>query len=511
MSPTAAPIDEDASGVSPQRGRERRRPNRWAVLVLLGFAQLMVTLDVTIVNVALPSAQQTLHFSTDQRQWAITAYSLAFGSLLLLGGKLGDLFGRKWTFIGGLVGFAVASAIGGLAGSFGMLVAARGLQGAFGALLAPSALSLLTVSFHGSPARNKAFGIFSAIAASGASVGLVLGGVLTQALSWRWCLYVNLLIAVPLATASFRLLRNERRLDRPRIDVAGVALASTGFFAVVYGFSNAETDAWSAPITIAALSASVVLLAAFVVVEKRVRHPLLPLHIVRDRARGGAYASMAIVGCGIFAIFLFLTFYMQQNLGFTPLQSGLGFLPMTLAVVITAPTVQTRVLPRTGAKPVILGGLTLGIVAMLSFTRLSSDGSYAGQVLPGLILAGIGLASVFASSISTATLGVGRTDAGVASAMVNTSQQIGGSIGTALLSTIFAGATAAYISNHPSAAGRAGAASLHGYTTGFAWAAAIFGLGLLVALAILPFDGVARARSAQAQALGELDSASTPA
>src|SRR5271168_316889 len=242
-------------------------PNRWAVLGLLGVAQLMVVLDVTIVNIALPSAQKALHFSTDSRQWVITAYALAFGSLLLLGGKLGDLFGRKWTFIVGLVGFAVASAIGGLAQSFTMLVAARALQGAFGAMLAPSALGLLTVTFHGSPDRPKAFGIFSAIAGGGASVGLILGGVLTQTLSWRWCLYVNLLIALPTVLVALRLLQNHPPESRARIDVPGVLLSCGGLFALVFGFSNAETHSWTAPLTIVSLAASVVLLVAFVAVE----------------------------------------------------------------------------------------------------------------------------------------------------------------------------------------------------------------------------------------------------
>src|SRR5450755_2321769 len=280
-------------------------PNRWAVLALLGTAQLMVVLDATIVNIALPSAQNSLHFSTDSRQWIITAYALAFGSLLLLGGKLGDLFGRKWTFIAGLVGFSVASAIGGLAQSFGMLVAARALQGVFGALLAPSALSLLTVTFAGAPDRAKAFGIFGAIAGGGASVGLLLGGALTQALSWRWCLYVNLAIAVPTAITALRLLVNQADPERPRIDVPGVLVASGGLFAIVYGFSNAETHSWSAPATIIALLAGVVLLTAFVIIEQRTDHPLLPLHVVWDRARGGAYASIALAGSGVFGVFLF--------------------------------------------------------------------------------------------------------------------------------------------------------------------------------------------------------------
>ncbi len=276
----------------------RAEPNRWAVLCLLSVAQLMVVLDATIINIALPSAQKDLGFSTDSRQWVVTAYALAFGSLLLLGGKLGDLFGRKWTFIAGLAGFSIASAIGGLSQSFAMLVAARALQGAFGALLAPSALSLLTVTFAGSPDRPKAFGIFGAIAGGGASVGLILGGALTEVLSWRWCLYVNLVIAIPTAIVALRLLVNHKSPDRPRIDVPGVLTASGGLFALVYGFSSAETNSWGATITVVSLVVSVVLLVSFVLIEQRAAHPLLPLHIVWDRARGGAYASIALAGSG---------------------------------------------------------------------------------------------------------------------------------------------------------------------------------------------------------------------
>jgi EmrB/QacA subfamily drug resistance transporter len=478
--------------------------NRWAVLALLGVAQLMVVLDATIVNIALPSAQRALHFSADNRQWIVTAYALAFGSLLLVGGKLGDLFGRKWTLIGGLIGFSVASAIGGLAQSFGMLVAARALQGTFGALLAPSALGLLTVTFQGSNDRAKAFGIFSAIAAGGASLGLLLGGVLTQALSWRWSLYVNLAIAVPAAIVALRLLRNQPQTERARIDLPGVALASGGLFALVYGFSNAETSAWSDPITIFALALSAVLLSGFVMLERRVEHPLLPLHIVRDRARGGAYATIALAGSAVFAVFLFLTYYMQQNLGFSPLKTGAGFLPMTVMIVLTATTVQTQVLHRTGAKPLVMGGMGLGLAAMILLSRVSQHGAYVSHVLPGLLMSGIAMGLIFAPAFSTATLGVRSSDAGIASAMVNTSQQVGGSVGTALLSTIFAGAAASYASAHAHAARVAGVAAIHGYTTAFEWAAALFGIGLLVALFVLPSDGAARARSAHADAGGEL-------
>ena len=477
--------------------QDRAEPNRWAVLALLGTAQLMVVLDATIVNIALPSAQRALHFSTDSRQWIITAYALAFGSLLLLGGKLGDLFGRKWTFSAGLIGFSLASAIGGLAQSFGVLVAARALQGGFGALLAPSALSLLTVTFAGAPDRAKAFGIFGAIAGGGASVGLLLGGALTQTLSWRWCLWVNLAIAIPATIVALRLLVNQGHPERPRIDLPGVLVASAGLFGVVYGFSNAETHSWTAPVTIIALVASVVLLSVFVLIERRTEHPLLPLHVVWDRARGGAYASIALAGSGVFGVFLFLTFYMQQNLGLSPLTTGLAFLPMTGMIVVTATTVQTKVLPRTGAKPLITAGMILGIIAMVLFTRLTPGGAYASHVLPGLVVIGLGMGCIFAPAFGTATLGVERQEAGIASAMVNTSQQVGGSVGTALLSTLFASSAAAFASNHVHLHDLRNVAAVHGYTTAFWWAAGIFALGLLVAVVILPSNRQSRALSSE--------------
>ncbi|MGZ4274319.1 MAG: MFS transporter, partial [Solirubrobacteraceae bacterium] len=450
-------------------------------------------------------AQQALHFTADNRQWVITAYALAFGSLLLLGGKLGDLFGRKWTLIGGLIGFAVASAIGGMAQSFGMLVRARALQGAFGAILAPSALGLLTVTFQGSPDRPKAFGIFSAIAAGGASVGLLLGGVLTQALSWRWSLYVNLAIAVPAAIFALRLLENERQPNRPRIDLPGTLFASGGLFALVYGFSSAETTSWFSTTTIVSLVASVVLLGGFLAVERRAEHPLLPLHIVWDRARGGAFATIALAGSAVFAVFLFLTYYLQQSLGYSPLLTGLAFLPMTAMIVLTATTVQTRILHRTGARPLVMTGMTLGILAMLVFTQLTPHADYITHVLPGLLLTGVGMGCIFAPAFSTATLGVNNSDAGIASAMVNTSQQVGGSVGTALLSTIFASSAASFVSGHAHTAGLASTAAIHGYTTAFEWAAALFAAGLLVATLVLPRDGAARARAAHAEASADLN------
>ena len=460
--------------------------NRWAILALLSVAQLMVVLDGTIVNIALPSAERALHFSASDREWIVTAYALAFGSLLLLGGKLGDLFGRKWTFVIGLVGFAVVSAIGGLATSFLTLVAARALQGAFGALLAPSALGLLTITFPESPDRNKAFGIFGAIAGGGASLGLLLGGILTQVLSWRWCLFVNPVIAIPTAVFAVRLLVNRRDPAPVGIDIPGLLTGSLGLFALVYGLANAETHSWTAPATIIALTASPMLLIAFIWIERLSRHPLLPLHVVQDRARGGAYLSILFAAAGIFGVFFFLTFFMQVNLGFSPVTSGFAFLPLTAAIVTASTTAQTRLIPRIGAKPLIVTGMGLGLSGMLYFTRLTPASTYAGGVLPGLVVAGLGLGCVVAPAIATATLGVAANETGVASALVNASQQIGGSVGLALLSTVSASATAHYARAHLGQGGGIGAATIHGYTTAFSWAAAIFAVGLLMAIIVLP-------------------------
>jgi EmrB/QacA subfamily drug resistance transporter len=460
---------------------------RWLILALIGLAQLMVVLDVTIVNIALPSAQKDLGFSDDSRQWIVTAYALSFGSLLLLGGRVGDLFGRKRVFVTGLAGFAIASAVGGFAQSFGVLVVARALQGGFAALLAPAALSLLTTTFTIPSERNKAFGVFGVIAGSGAAVGLILGGALTEYLNWRWCMYVNLILAVPAAIAALRLLGEETAAaERPRIDIPGTLTASAGLFGLVYGFSNAATHGWGTPLTIAALAAGVALLAAFIAIERRVDHPLLPLRVVANRGRGGAYLAVAIVGAGMFGVFLFLTYYLQQTLGFSPLKTGLAFLPMMAVLIPTGAIGQTRLVPRFGARRMVTLGMVFGATAMLILTGVTVDSDYATHVLPGLMVMGLGLGLVMAPAMSTATLGVDRRDAGVASAMVNTGSQIGGSIGTALLSTLAAGAANSYGAAHRPAADLVAQAAVHGYTTAFTWSAGIFAAGALASWLLLP-------------------------
>ncbi|WP_241004438.1 MFS transporter [Conexibacter sp. SYSU D00693] len=460
---------------------------------MIGIAQLLVVLDATIVNIALPSAQADLGFSNDDRQWVITAYALAFGSLLLLGGRIADLFGRKWTFIVGLLGFAGASALGGAAQSFGMLVGARALQGAFGAMLAPAALSLLATTFTDPAERGKAFGVYGAIAGAGGAFGLLLGGLLTEVLDWRWCLYVAILFAVPAAVAGTRLLHHVRVPQRPKLDLPGVATASSGVFALVYGLAHAETDGWTDTLTLVALGLSVVLLVAFVALQRRVANPLLPLRVVTDRNRAGAYSAIAIAGIAIFGVFLFLTFYLQRTLGFTALETGLAFIPMNFTIITTAAIVNTRVLARTGPRPLIPAGMLSAALGMAIMTRIGVDTAYASHVLPSLLLIGFGFGLVFSSSFPTATAGVPPYDMGVASAMVNTSQQIGGSIGTALLSTLAASALSDYASAHAGAPGLADAAAVHGYTTGFWWAAGILAVGALVTGALLRSNALAAA------------------
>jgi EmrB/QacA subfamily drug resistance transporter len=454
---------------------------RWFVLATVALAQLMVVLDATIVNIAMPSAQAELGFSDNDRQWIVTAYALAFGSLLLLGGRLSDMFGRRRMFLVGLVGFAGASALGGAAGTFELLVAARALQGVFGAVLAPAALSVLTTTFTDPRERGRAFGIFGAIAGMGGAIGLLLGGYLTENFDWRWNLYVNVLIAVVAFVAGVALLPRAGGAAGHRLDVPGVVLGSGGLFALVFGFSQAEPQGWDSALTWGPLAASVVLLVGFVLRQRTATNAVLPLEVLVDRDRGASFLAILVAGSGMFGVFLFLTYYLQSTLGFTPMQTGVGFLPMVVSIIVTAQIQSNLLIPRFGPKLLVPIGMVVAATGLLTFTRLEVDSSYL-HVLPGLILMGIGMASIMPASFQLATLGVEPRLAGAASALVSTSQQVGGAIGTALLNTLAATAATAYATAHaPVTPEVLAQASLHSFDTAYVWSAGIFLGGAVLA------------------------------
>ncbi|MEV4236222.1 MULTISPECIES: MFS transporter [unclassified Nocardia] len=467
-------------------GRRGSHALRWWVLAVLGVAQLMVVLDATVVNIALPAAQQDLGFSDGDRQWVVTGYALAFGSLLLLGGRLSDLFGRRNTFIIGLIGFAGASAVGGAATSFEMLVAARVGQGVFGALLAPAALSLLTVTFTEPGERAKAFGIFGAVAGAGGAIGLLLGGMLTEWASWRWVMFVNLAFAAVALVGAVLLLAKHVVVERPKLDIPGTVVVTAALFGIVYGFSHAESTSWGNPVTLGFLIGGAALLAMFVWIETRVANPLLPLRIVLDRTRGGSFLTVFVMGIGMFAIFLFLTYYMQLSMGYSPIKTGLAFLPMVAGMVVSSTTVPSLLLPKVGPKMVVAGGFLVAALGMAWLTQISLDSSYVANILPALILMGLGLGGAMSTAFQGATAGVHHEDAGVASAMINTSQQVGGSIGTALLSTIAASAATDYLSSHTPGPLAVAQAQIESYTTSFWWATAIFAAGAVITGFLMP-------------------------
>jgi EmrB/QacA subfamily drug resistance transporter len=457
---------------------------RWWVLIVLSVAQLAVILDATIVNVALPTAQRDLDFSDGSRQWVVTAYALAFGSLLPLGGRLTDLLGRKWTFVTGLLGFSLASAIGGAAGGIEVLIAARVGQGVFAALLAPAALALLAATFTDPRERNRAFAIFGGLSGAGGALGLLLGGILTEYLSWRWTMYVNIVLAVPAAAVAVGLLVSNVR-QRPRLDIPGTVTASAGLFAIVFGFSRAETEGWGAGITITSLVAGLILLAAFVLIQQRVTHPLLPLRVVLDRNRGGSFLALALASLGLYGVFLFLTYFLQLNLAFSPVETGLAFLPMTVAMAGMAGIAQTALLPRTGPRPLVFAGLLLAAGGMALLAQIDTGSSYVSDLLPGLVVLAGGLGVTLATALNASTLGVATEDSGAAGAMANTSQQIGSAIGLALLSTLAADATADYLGSHGRTQEVLAEATVHGFSTGFWWTSAIFAGAALITGALV--------------------------
>jgi EmrB/QacA subfamily drug resistance transporter len=408
------------------------------VLAVASLAQLMVVLDGTIVNIALPAAQVELGMSDGDRSWVVTIYALAFGSLLLLGGRIADFWGRKRSFIVGMIGFAIASAIGGLATSGDMLLLARALQGVFAALLAPSALALLSVSFPSGPDRTKAFAVFGTIAGSGAAVGLLLGGVLTEYLSWHWCLLVNVPIAIIAVIAAIPVIPESRADGDTRYDILGAVLVTAGLGSIVYGFSRAELG-WDRADTIGFLAAGVLLMVAFVLWERKASNPLLPLRVVVDRTRGGAFIVSVMVGAALLGGLLYLTFHFQIVWGFSPLTAGLASLPMTAAIMITAP-IAAKFLPRVGPRLLMTVGPLVAAAGLLWFTQITVDGAYAVQVLPGQLLLGVGLAMIFVPMQNLALAGIQGRDAGVAGAALTATQQVGGSIGIAVFTALYASA-----------------------------------------------------------------------
>ncbi|MEV0259002.1 MFS transporter [Streptomyces sp. NPDC050732] len=458
-------------------------PGRWKALFFICLAQLMVVLDVTVMNIALPSVQHDLHFSDGARQWVITAYSLAFGGLLLLGGRLADLWGHKRALLTGIIGFAAASALGGAALSTGMLIGARALQGIFGAMLVPAVLSLMSVMFTDTTERAKAFGVFGALSGGGAAIGLMLGGVLTQALNWRWTLLINLFFGAIAAAGALRTVpAPDPGRARPRLDVPGVLLASSGLIGFVYGLSHASSGGWTSTGTLIPVGAGVVLLAAFAVLQRRVASPLLPLRVLTDRNRGGAYLAVGLAVIGNFGMYLFLTYYLQTVLGLSPVQTGAGFLPIAAASVIASTQIGPRLAPRLPARTVMGPGLLLAAAGLLILTQITPDSSYWTVVLPGMLVTGLGLGTALMPAFSLGTLGARPEDAGIASAMVNTSQQVGGAIGTALLNTLAATSTTTYLTDHP---GQATKALVHGYSTALWWAAGILTLAALAATLLI--------------------------
>lgn len=460
-------------------------PNRWRALLVIAIAQLMVVLDASIVNIALPSIQADLGISDANRQWVITGYTLAFGGLLLLGGRIADFWGRKRAFMTGLLGFAGASALGGVAQNQEMLFGARALQGVFAALLAPAALSLISVTFTDSKERAKAFGVYGGLSAGGAAIGLILGGVLTQYASWHWCLLVNVPIAILAFFLAIPNVHESKAMGDTRYDIPGAITSSLGLVSLVYGITQVGELGWSDPTTLAWFGASLVLLASFFVIESRTTHPLLPMKILLNRNRGASYLTSFIVGAGLFGMFLFLAYFFQGILQYSPIKAGLLFLPFSVGVGISA-GIASQALPRYGPRYVSFIGLIMATVGMLLLTQLEPASSYVSDILPALMVLSLGMGLVFVPISATALFGVGNHDAGVASAVLNTAQQIGGALGTALLNTVAVTATANYFKTNmidptdPANAGAVAFGLTDGFVAAFTWSAGFMIVGAII-------------------------------
>jgi EmrB/QacA subfamily drug resistance transporter len=463
----------------------RYSANPWLVLVLICLAQFMVILDATIVNVALPSIQKDLRLSEANLQWIVNAYTLVFGGFLLLGGRAGDLLGRKRLFLIGLVIFTGASLVNGLAANSGMLIGFRAVQGLGAALISPAALSIISTTFAEGKERARALGVWAAIAIGGSAIGLVLGGWLTQSFSWRWIFFVNVPVGVVAFFLSWRIVPESRDEKAHRsFDIAGAVTATGGLMALVYAMVSAESSGWGSTKVISFFTVAAVLLCAFLVIERRTTGPLVRLSIFRVRSLATANISMFFAASGIFAMFFFNTLYIQRVLGYRPLKAGLAFLPFSGGIMISA-GLASVLAPRVGVRLVAAIGMVVSILGMLLLVRLPVHGSYVADVLPSIILMSLGMGAVFMPLTLIATTGLDDEDQGLASGLFNTSQQVGGSLGLAILSTLAASETKAF---H----GTKAAALVHGFHYAFAGAAGLIGLALVLMIAMLRERHVAR-------------------
>ena len=481
---------------------------RWWILAVLAIAQLMIVVDASIVNIALPHAEKALHISTADRQWVVTAYTLTFGGLLLLGGRVADFLGRKRVLVTGLLGFGAASALGGLAPNAAALFGARALQGAFAALMAPAALSLLTVTFTEARERARAFGVWGAIAGGGLAIGLISGGVLTQYLSWRWTLLVNAPIAVLAAVAAIRLIPESRVHGHTRYDLPGALTSTVGMVTLVYGVTKASTNGWGSAQTLGLLAVAAALLVAFVVIERFSTHPLLPLRVMTERNRGGSYLSTLLIGLGMFGTFLFLTFYLQQTLHYSALKTGFAYLPFSVGVIAGA-TVSSRLILRLPPRVVMATGLAFAVSGVLWFSQIGVHSGYLAHIMPAELVMAFGMGMVFVPVSNTALVGVSPSDAGVASALINATQQIGGSIGTALLNTVATTVTASYLRSHAHAATAVATGTVHGYAVAFVVSGGFLALAL-IAVAVLINTGRSAGNEADALSLETGEGESSP-
>ncbi len=416
-------------------GAARRGFHPGLTLAVIAGAQLMVVLDATIVNIALPHIQTALHFSTTSLSWVLNAYTLTFGGLLLLGGRAGDILGRRRVFVSGILLFALASLLGGLATSSAWLLAARALQGVGGAIASPTALALITTNFAEGRARNRAFGVFAAVSGSGAAIGLLAGGMLTSWLSWRWVLFVNVPIGILIALlAPLYIAESERHPGR--FDLGGALTSTAGMTALVYGFIRAAQDGWSEPVTVGSFAAAAFLLAIFLSIETRTRQPITPLHMFANRNRAGSYGVMLALAAALFGMFFFLTLFVQDVLGYSPLRAGLAFLPVSAAIIVTA-QIAARALQKLGPKPLMATGATLATVGLGWLSRISVGSGYLDGILGPMLLFGVGMGLLFVPLTIVAVSGVRREESGAASSLLNSMQQIGGSLGLSILVTMF--------------------------------------------------------------------------